>query len=115
MSQRVCSSSFQPFKAVIATKTFAKNKLVLVLFTFNFVVLYCNFRSLAFLGLLGFLTKAAKSLFFYYPPKCSQVKVIMREAKSEPVPNAVQVRVPSWKVDSREFWLGFLQPAPQRR
>ena len=38
-----------------------------------FVVLYRNFRSLPFLGLLGFLNKAAKSLIYSYPPECSQV------------------------------------------
>ena len=37
-----------------------------------FVVLYCNFRSFAFLGLLGFPRKAAKTLIHSYPPKCSQ-------------------------------------------
>ena len=31
---------------------------------YNFVVLYCNFRSLAFFGFIGFLNKAAKSLVF---------------------------------------------------
>ena len=36
------------------------------------MVLYCNFRSLAFLGLFYFLIQAAKSLIVYYPPKCSQ-------------------------------------------
>ena len=34
-----------------------------------FVVLYCNFRSLPFLG--GFLIKAAKNLIYSYPPECS--------------------------------------------
>ena len=29
----------------------------------NFVVFYCNFRSLAFLGLLGFLIRQAKVQF----------------------------------------------------
>ena len=37
-----------------------------------FVALYGSFTSLAFLGLSGFLNKAAKSLVFCYPPKCSQ-------------------------------------------
>ena len=37
-----------------------------------FVVLYCNFTSLAFLGLIGFLNKAAKSFIFSYPSECSQ-------------------------------------------
>ena len=36
------------------------------------VVLYCNFTSLAFLGLLGFLRSQLKILIFSYPPKCSQ-------------------------------------------
>ena len=31
---------------------------------FDFAVLYCNFRSLAFLGLLGFLIRQLKALFF---------------------------------------------------
>ena len=37
-----------------------------------FVVLYCNVTSLAFLGFIGFLNKAAKSFIFCSPPKCSQ-------------------------------------------
>ena len=38
-----------------------------------FVVLYCNFRSLAFLGLWGFLIRQLKFLIFSYPSECSQV------------------------------------------
>ena len=37
-----------------------------------FVVLYCNFRSLAFLGFIGFFIKAAKSLIYSYPPECGR-------------------------------------------
>ena len=36
------------------------------------MVLYCNFQILTFFGLIGFLTKAAKSLMYSYPPGCSQ-------------------------------------------
>ena len=39
------------------------------------MVLDCNFRSLPFLGFIGFLLKAAKSLIYSYPPECSQVEV----------------------------------------
>ena len=40
------------------------------------VVLYCNFRSLAFLGLIGFLNQAAKNFIYSYPTKCSQEAVL---------------------------------------
>ena len=42
-----------------------KNQLLLA--KGNFVVLYRNFRSLPFLGFIGFLSKAAKSLMYSYP------------------------------------------------
>ena len=44
------------------------------------MVLYCNFRSLPFLGFIGFLIKAAESLIYSYPPECSQVTVLNRDS-----------------------------------
>ena len=41
------------------------------------MVLYCNFRSLAFLGFFGFLNEAAKNETCSYPAKCSQAYVGM--------------------------------------
>lgn len=40
-------------------------------------------------------------------------KVLMREKKSDPVSGAVQVVVPSWKMDNREFWLVSCNQAPK--
>ena len=49
-----------------------------------FVVLYSNFRSLAFLGLLGFLIRQLK-LFFSYRPKCSQemIRLVVKPRRTE--------------------------------
>ena len=58
-----------------------------------FVVLYCNFRSLAFLGLLGFLIKAAKNLIFSCPLKCSQeLSYMSRISKQVTLEAALSVR-----------------------
>ena len=65
------------------------------------VVLYCNFRSLAF---IGFLNKAAKILIFSYPPKCSQVLTPDPRKRAE------------WDMSSRPtFCFSHLHPAGRLR
>ena len=61
-----------------------------------FVVLYCNFRSLAFLGLLGFLIKAAKKLIFSYPLKCSQEMVKLHRRWRKHLSGSLALLEGSW-------------------
>ena len=61
--QASCSGNLQKDRCVILPDTGLRRRVEGLGFRVYFVVLYCNFTSLAFLGLLGFLRRQLKTYF----------------------------------------------------